>query len=391
MGITGIIVEFNPLHSGHKLIIDAAAEGGNTVVCVISGNFVQRGDTAVLPKQKRAELALRCGVDIVAEMPVLWSMSTAQNFALAGVWQLYNLGCDEIVFGSECGDIEKLKKTADILCSDEFHALAANEVKSGVTFATARQKAAAALGAEEALLSGANDNLGIEYIIAAKRLGISIGFRCIKRMGADHDSRLESESYVSASFIREKMLQGKIGYSERYMPKEIRGIISEDMLSDIKRIEPAVLALLRTKTPDELKSLPDISEGIENKLYFSINVATSLEELYNKVKTKRYTLARVRRLVLSAFIGADGKFFMTAPPYVRLLGFSKKGEAHLKNLKSLIPVVTRAAQIKQLDIDCQKIFETECRASDLYALSLAKPLECGLEYKTKLLKTECLK
>jgi predicted nucleotidyltransferase len=186
------------------------------------------------------------------------------------------------------------------------------------------------------------------------------------------------------------MLEGKVGFCDRFLPREIRGIITEDMLSDIGRLDTAILALLRTKTADELKTLPDISEGIENKLYFSINVATDLEELYNKIKTKRYTLARVRRLVLSAFLGIDGRFFMTTPPYVRLLGFSKKGEGELKNIKSLVPVVTRAAQIKQLHDESITGFETECRASDLYALSFKKPLECGLEYKIKLLKTECL-
>ena len=120
MARTGIIAEFNPLHSGHKLLIDTAKKSGNTVAVVISGNFVQRGDVAIISKQQRAKFALLCGVDIVAELPVLWSMSTAQNFALGGVWQLYNLGCQKIVFGSECGDIDALINAADVLNSDGF-------------------------------------------------------------------------------------------------------------------------------------------------------------------------------------------------------------------------------------------------------------------------------
>ena len=146
MAIIGIIAEFNPLHSGHKMLIDKAKEGGNTVVCAISGNFVQRGDISVVSKQKRAEMALKCGADIVAEIPVLWSMSTAQNFALAGVWQLYNLNCEEIIFGSECGDIEALTRAADILLSDKFSAIVSEKIKSGVTFAAAREDAAKELG-----------------------------------------------------------------------------------------------------------------------------------------------------------------------------------------------------------------------------------------------------
>ncbi len=392
MAVSGIIAEFNPLHSGHKHIIDCArGENGNTVVAVISGNFVQRGDTAILSKTKRAEAALLCGADIVAELPVLWSMSTAQNFALGGVWQLYALGCDEIVFGSECGDIEKLKSAADILFSDEFHTLVAQKVSGGITFAAARQSAAEELGIEKGLLENPNDNLGLEYICAAKRLNIPIDFRCVKRVGAGHDTKEVKNGYVSASMIREHLYRGEIGFAERYMPSVLRGLIQPEYISDIRRIERAVLAVLRTKSEDDLKNLPDISEGIENKLYFSLRVADGLESLYNSVKTKRYTMARVRRLVLSAFLGFDKRFFMTAPPYVRLLGFSEKGVLHLKNTPSFSPIITKASQIKELDNDAQAVFETECRATDLYALSFDKPTACGGEYTAKLLRTEKLR
>ncbi len=390
MAVSGIIAEFNPLHSGHKYIIDKAKGEDNTVIAVISGNFVQRGDTAVISKQKRAEAALRCGVDIVAELPVMWSMSTAQNFALGGVWQLYSLGCDEIVFGSECGDIDKLTAAADILFSDEFHTRVCQMMKEGITFAAARQQAAESLGCDADLLKKANDNLGIEYITAAKKLNIPIAFRCVQRVGAEHDSDEIKNGYVSASFLRERLIDRNIGFAERYMPESLRGLIQDEHISDIKRLETAILTVLRTKTLQDFKELPDVSEGIENKLFFSVRVATSLDELYNMVKTKRYTLARVRRLVLSAFLGFDKNYFMTTPPYVRLLGFSQRGREHLKGVPSFSPIVTRATEIKELDSAATQVFDIECRASDIYALSLSLPLECGLEYKSKLLKTECL-
>ncbi len=387
MSAIGIIAEFNPLHTGHKRIIEYAHTLGDTVICVISGNFVQRGDVAILAKQKRAELALRCGADIVAEMPILWSMSTAQNFALCGVWQLYNLGCDKIIFGSECGDIDALKKVASILDSDGFFTLAAEKAKSGITFAAAREAAAAELGVDTSLLQNPNDNLGIEYILAAKKLKLPIEFCCIKRVGS-HDSDEIVDGFVSASYIRKELKNGNIGYTERFMPLEIKGVLMPDNIADIARLENAILCTLRTRTPDELKRLPDISEGLENKIYFSARVATTLDELYSMIKTKRYTLARIRRLVLSAFLGLDNTFFMTTPPYVRVLGFSQNGASHLKNAQGVIPLVTRAAQIKQLDADSQKIFDIECRATDIYALALSKPLECGTEQRMKLLKTE---
>ncbi len=388
MSAIGIIAEFNPLHTGHKRIIDYAKTQGDTVVCVISGNFVQRGDVSIINKQMRTKLALLSGVDIVAELPVLWSMSTAQNFALGGVWQLYNLGCQKIVFGSECGDIDLLKNAADVLYSDGFYEKVTQKAKSGITFAVARELAAADLGVDPSLLRGANNNLGIEYILAAKKLNLPIQFDTVKRVGAGHDSGEIDDGFVSSSYIRTELLKGNIGFTERFMPREIRGIINQKDIADITRLETAILYSLRTKSADMLKNLPDISEGLHNKIYFSIRNATSFEQLCNSIKTKRYTMARIRRLVLSAFLGFDNKFFMTTPPYVRVLGFSKNGLEHLKKPQGIIPVITRALQIKQLDSDAQQVFDTECRATDIYNLSLGSPLECGGEQRIKLLKTE---
>lgn len=388
MSTVGIIAEFNPLHTGHKRIIDYAKTLGDTVVCAISGNFVQRGDAAIISKQLRAKFALLCGADIVAELPVLWSMSTAQNFALGSVWQLYNLGCDKIVFGSECGNIEALKNAADILNSDGFFEKVTQKAKSGITFAVAREQVASQFGVDFTLLRGANNNLGIEYISAAKKLNLPIEFHTIKRLGAGHDSGEIDDGFVSSSFIRTELLKDNIGYTERFMPREVRGIINTENIADIKRLENAVLYSLRTKTAQQLKTLPDISEGLENKIYFSARVATSLDELYNMIKTKRYTLARIRRLVLSAFLEFDNTFFMRTPPYVRVLGFSERGMSHLKKPQGIIPIITRAMQIKLLDDEAQRVFETECRATDIYNLCLGNPLECGAEQRMKLLKKE---
>ena len=390
MSAVGIIAEFNPLHTGHKRLIDYAHTLGDTVACVISGNFVQRGDVAIISKQQRAKFALLCGVDIVAELPVIWSMSTAQNFALGGVWQLYNLGCQKIVFGSECGDIDALINAASVLNSDGFFERVTQKAKSGVTFAVAREQTAAEMGVDFTLLRGANNNLGIEYILAAKKLNLPIEFHTIKRLGAGHDSSEIDDGFVSSSFIREELLKGNIGYTERFMPREIRGIINPEHIADIKRLENAILYSVRTKTTDDFKNLPDISEGLENKIYFSARVATRLDELYNMIKTKRYTMARIRRLVLSAFLGLDNQFFMTTPPYVRVLGFSNQGVMHLKKPQGIIPVVTRSLQIKQLGEDAQKVFDAECRATDIYNLCLNEPLECGSEQKMKIIKTEDL-
>ncbi len=379
MATVGIIAEFNPLHKGHEYLIAKARELGR-VACIVSGNFVQRGDTAIASKEIRARAALKAGADLVAELPVLWSMSTAQNFALGGVSAALNLGCDTLIFGSEEGTIEPLLKIADILESKEFSERLSGYLSQGITFAAARQKTCEDLGAKKGVLDKPNNNLGMEYIVAAKRLDADLKFVTVKRKGAHHDSADLGE-FVSASLLREKLLLGDREFCSQYMSKEILDLFSEDSLSDIKNIEKGILSVLRAKSPEDLERLPDLSEGVENKLYSAIRVAFDLESLYNEIKVKRYPLARIRRLVLSAFLGIDNTYFMKEPPYIRVLGFNENGRLILKNATPR--VVTRVSEIKDT-----KVFETESRACDLYNLSLKKPQQCGKEYTFKLITEE---
>lgn len=388
MSIVGVIAEFNPLHTGHEYLLSCAKALGKTV-CVISGNFVQRGDTAVASKEIRAKSALLCGADLVCELPVLWSMSTAQNFALGGISALLNLGCDTVMFGSEAGEITPLTETADILLSDEFSLALNKYLSAGITFAAARQKAAEDLGAPIGILDKPNNNLGIEYIIASRRFGADLQFKTVKRLGAPHDSA-GLDDFVSASFLREKLITGDREIAKKYMPEKILHLYKEDNLSDISRIETGILSILRTKTAEDFKKLPDLSEGVENRLYSAIRVAIDLKSLYNELKVKRYPLARIRRLVFSAALGFDNSFFMKPLPYVRVLGKSADGDSVLKTAKGIskIPIVTKISRISELGEDAQKVFQTECRATDLFSLSLKKPQECGKEYKMKFLLEE---
>lgn len=386
MSIFGIIAEFNPLHKGHEYLISKARENG-PVVCVMSGNFVQRGETAIADKRIRALAALKSGADLVLELPVLWSMSTAQNFALGAVYILSCLGCDNLIFGSECGEVDKLIKTAEILESPEFSNTLSEKLKSGITFAKARSIAAESLGAEKDILLGANNNLAIEYIIASRKIGSDLEFKTVKRKGAQHDSLLEDE-FVSASLLRKKLLEEDYEFCKKYMSEDALKLFESDKISDISKLDKAILAVLRSKKINELKKLPDVTEGLENKLFEAIKTATSLDELYDKMKVKRYTHARIRRLVLSAFLGFSNTYFLKTPPYIRVLGFNKIGEQILKENISRcpVPVVTKVSEINELSGAAKEVFSIECGATDLFALSLNKPLEMGLEYKSKLIK-----
>lgn len=387
MSTIGIIAEFNPLHNGHKYLINEAKKYGK-VVCVISGNFVQRGDTAIYDKSIRAKAALICGADLALELPVCYSMSTTQNFALGGVSILSSLGCDTLMFGSECGDIESLVKTANILKSAQFKEKLPEYLQDGITFAKARQLAAEECGAPKNILNGANNNLAVEYITAANNINANMSFKTVKRLGAMHDSNSLTDKFASASALRGIIKQGNFQECEKFIPSEVVSLFRKADYSDIGRLDTAILSSLRSKPQSFFKTIPDLSEGVENKLYSAIKTAKSLEELYTSIKVKRYTLARIRRLVLSAFLEMDNRLFLKVPPYLRVLGFSKNGESILKQNAPIspIPIVLRVGEIENLGNNAKYMFEIECRATDLYGLSFKTPKDCGIEYTQSIIK-----
>ncbi len=386
----GIIAEFNPFHSGHKYLIDSLKHDNNAITVVMSGNFVQRGDTAILPKSIRAQMALKNGADLVLDLPTPFAMSTAQDFAFGAISILKNLGnIDAICFGSECGDIDALQRTADILQSEEFNLKLADAVSSGETFAKVRSRIMKDYGKIYSdILSNPNDTLGCEYISAAKIQGFNPDFQCIRRIGAEHNAKTVDIT-ASATLIREYILSGDIHFAKQFMDKQSFNLIEENNISNINSIEKAILTVLRIKVQNnELINIADLSEGIENRLKTAIIKARSLSELYDLVKTKRYTLARVRRLVLSAFLGIDNSYHLKDVPYINVLGFTDKGEKILKDAsqKCPIPLILRTADANRLEGFAEKVWNTECKATDIYSLSLKSPQGCGQEYYKKIIK-----
>ena len=386
MSIAGIIAEFNPLHNGHKYLINKAKPDGNVVVCTISGNFVQRGDCAILPKNERAKCALLAGADIIAEIPSAWSLSTAQNFALAGVSQLSALGIDCLYFGSECGDEELLCKISDATNTPEYNSYIKENLNSGKTFAKLREEAVEQIiGKDASILSNPNDALAVEYINATKRLNLDIKFKAVKRQGAGHNDIVSSDGYSSSTLLRNALRNHDIDYVEKFVPNEVFDLIIKSPKADIKRLEVAVLARIKQLSLDEIKKLPDISEGLDNLLYKSIKYCYSLDDLYDSLKSKRYTLARIRRIILYAFLGIDESSFLKEPPYVRLLGFTDAGAKSLPSTARK-PIVTKVSQIMELDDVSKRVFKQENRISEVYSLSLDNPADFVSEYKFKLIR-----
>ncbi len=354
-------------------MIQKAKNDGFDVACVISGNFVQRGDTAIIPKFRRAETALLAGADIVLELPVPWSMSTAQNFALGGVSQLSAIGIDSLYFGSESGDKNELLRVADILSSDTYNLLIKERLASGITFAKLRSDIVSdLLGRDSDVLLNPNDTLAVEYILAGRKLGLSVDYVPVERIGASHNDKEEQNGYSTATLLREAINNNDYGYVTKYLSEEIYDIVSDSPKSDIEKLDIAVISKLKQMSLDEFGQIADMSEGLDNLMYKSLRECFTVSELLDKVKSKRYTMARLRRLILSAFLDINRSFFLKEPPYVRVLGFRKNGEKYLCG-NGIKPIITKISQIEKLDDISKKVFNKENSINEIYALSLDNP------------------
>ncbi len=389
--ITGIVCEYNPFHNGHEYQLKCAKkEHGGAVVAVMSGNFTQRGEAALFEKHTRAKAALKCGADLVVELPLSFAVSTAERFAYGAVYILNAMGCvDTINFGSESGNIEKLYYAADILNSQSLYDSMGDMLGSGVTFAAARQKAVEMMYGKDLaeLLSSPNNTLGIEYIRAAKKLNSNIGFTTIKRQGAGHDSDIPVGKTASASFIREKILSCDIDAVREYVPEQAFELYKDDIISrrapyNIKYAERGVLDRLRRMTDDDWKNVPDVAEGLHNRIYDVVRTSLSIDEILSEIKTKRYTLARIRRIILLGYLGVKADSLCKSPAYIRVLGMNDTGIKILREMKKScsLPFSTSLADLRGQN-GVQKLFaETESASTDLYMLMRENIGVCGTDY-----------
>lgn len=382
MKVAGIIAEYNPFHNGHAFLVQKAREAGFThIAAVMSGNFVQRGEPALMHHSVRTRAALECGVDLVLQLPSVYAVSPAQSFARAGAEILNGLGCvDALVFGSECGDAEKIVSAAKLVYGDKINPFIAQELEKGITFAAARENALRKINPEAAdIIQSPNNILGVEYAAALERIGSKIQPVTFERVGAAHDSALEAGGIASASLIREKTRTGES--IEAFVPAKAAEIYKKADIADIKKIENAILYKMRTASADELAKAPDVSEGIENRIISAAKQATSLEELYVLAKTKRYTHARIRRIILNHFLNVTADDLQIPAPYIRVTGFNERGAQIIRAAKATatLPAITKAADVARLGERAQRIFSLECTAGDVYSLCMKNRLPCGTE------------
>ena len=382
MNVCGIICEYNPFHNGHKHHIDRTREmyGATHIVGVMSGNFTQRGDVAIVDKYKRTEVALKNGVDLVIELPVAFSLSSAEQFAQGAVFLLNSLGCvDMLSFGSECGNINQLKEAAGAVCfareSDEL----TNYMKNGMSYPAALQKAIEKFYTEDVVetLATPNNTLAVEYIKALDELASPIKPATVKRKSAGHDSEESSDpGIISASKIR-KLLQAGEDISPFVPDCDFSNIAS------LANLETAILSKLRYMSKGEIEKVPNVLTGLDNRIYKAVRVSTNMNELLFLIKTKRYTLSRIRRIVLSAYLGITKNDLKNNPSYVRILGMNSKGKEILAAAKCELPIDTSLAQLAKKSDAAMKQAKLEERCDNQYALALSKRQVCGLDYTAK--------
>lgn len=369
MKVLGIVAEYNPFHNGHLYHINISREqsGAEAVVAVMSGDFVQRGSAAVYDKFARAEAAVRCGVSLVLELPLPWCVSSAEGFARGAVGILEACGLVDIIsFGSECGDMAELTALAAALNELEGSTALKTALESGAPFAAARQQALATLVGEEraALLKDPNNILALEYL---RTLRAPLECMTVRRQGSRHDG------VGSASELRAMLEQGSDIFSR--LPEGAAAVFVREteqgrgpVLSSA--MERAMMARLRMLPPEAFARLPDAGEGLENLLYRAVREEPTLERAALRCKSRRYALARIRRMLLGAALGLEKGMNSGVPPYLRVLAADSTGCKVLAAMKktAALPVIGRAGAARELDEAAFAVFELGSRAHDLWVL-----------------------
>lgn len=403
MRVAGIIAEYNPFHNGHRLLVRAVRRAGaDAVVAVMGGNWLQRGEPALFPKEVRTGAALRSGVDLVLELPLPYAAATAERFAWGGVGLLLALGCvDTLAFGSESGCLAPLERCAAALGDSRLDGEIRRRLGEGVPYAAARQQGVRALFGPEAAepLSRPNDTLAVQYLRELAGLGGGLTPFTIPRQGAGHNSDRPGPAgeggeppTASASWLRQRLLAGSWEEAAPYLPAETREVlesaIKQGSRADPARLELPMLAVLRRMKEPDFAALPDVSEGLERRLAAAVKASATLPQLLEKAGTKRYPNARIRRILLAAYLGIPKEAAHTPPPYLRVLGMTPRGAEVLAKAKktAALPLSGSLARLERTGGTAAAFAALESRSTDLYGLLLRQAAPCGGDYRNPVVR-----
>lgn len=400
--VLGIIAEYNPFHNGHVYHLQKTKEltGCKYVVCVMSGNFTQRGNTSIVDKWKKAEIALANGVDLVIELPAVYSVASAEGFATGAVTLLDNLKIiDTISFGTETEDIAALNNIATVLADEpkDYTNILKVELNTGASFPKARETAIIRYLNDDKrykdILNNPNNILAVEYLKALKRLKSNINPVSIKREKVYYSSKKIVDDFASATAIRKLVSNKEFGELIRVVPRKSYDIVTKEyevgnVVPDIKKFEKEIFYVLRKMSLEQIAELPDVTEGLENSIKNAASFCNNIEDFINMVKTKRYTQTRVQRIMLFALLGITKKDIQAAKkvvPYARVLGFNENGKKLLSEISEKNPKMNVITSLKKfVDTNTNKTYkrmlDIDTFATDVYTLGFRENSLANLDY-----------
>lgn len=376
MKSVGLITEYNPFHNGHLYHLNKAKEETNADVAIVvmSGNFLQRGEPALVSKQKRAKMAILAGADLVIELPYAFSTQQAKYFAKGAVSLLNELHCHTICFGSENGLIEPFLQTTAFIeqHTDEYHALIRSFIQTGMNYPSALSAAFHQLqpGYEMVDLTQPNNILGYHYIEAANELNDSFNFFTIKRKSADyHQEELNDSTIASATAIRKALLEkNDLSLIRNFVPTSTYKLLNEaNHYHHWENYWPLLQYKIISTGTDQLNNIYEMEEGLEFRFKQAVETAYSFEQFIDTVKTKRYTRNRLQRICTHLLVHVTKEEMwqeMRAPQFIRVLGMNQLGRQYLHSVKKQLslPLITKASELQKRN------HTLDVRATNVYSL-----------------------
>lgn len=395
--VVGIVAEYNPFHNGHYYHLQRAKEEAEADYCIaiISGNFTQRGDTSIVNKWAKAYMAICGGADLVIELPTVYSVSSAENFANGAIKILDSLKIvDAISFGAEANDLATLNNIANVLYDEpkRYTTILSHELKKGISYPAARENAILMylndIKRYANVLNNPNNILAIEYLKALKSQKSKIEPIMIKRKKVYYNEDRIVDDFASATAIRKLLIRREYESLRKVIPRSSYQILGQearkgDLVLGLEKYEKEIIYTLRKMSIEQISELPDVSEGLENAIKKSANECNNLNDLINGIKSKRYTQTRIQRILIYALLGIDKKTMENSRkvnPYIRILGFTQKGKKILSEISRKNPKLNIITSVKKY-VDQNKnkqlaeMLKTDIFATDIYTL--------GYEYESK--------
>ena len=396
--ILGIIAEYNPFHNGHKYHLEESKKKSNSdyVVAVITGNYTQRGSCSIINKWQKAKMAKENGIDLIIELPVIYSISSAENFAYGAIKILDSINVSNLSFGVECESLETLSKIANILYNEpsEYKSYLSTELSAGLSFPKARSNALNRYMNSDItkIINSPNNILGIEYLKALKRINSKIEPFIVTRQETNHNDKNIKENFASSSSIR-NYINTNTNYDllKSVMPINSFNILIENInngtfVNNIYSFEKEIMYVLRKMDIQEIKNLPDVNEGLENGIKKAANSCNNLTDFLSKIKSKRFTLTRIQRILLYSLLDItknDMQLSKNITPYIHILDFNSKGKKLISEIKKSNPnIITSVKKFKE---NCKNhnlvhMLEKDILATNIYTLGYKKNSLGNLDY-----------